>query len=94
MKRKIIFLALLSSFFFLTGCLEDLHHNDAALTSALETVNALAVANVASSPINPYAYPIGVGLAGLVGIVEALRRKEKSGRKYAEGKLNGNNSSS
>jgi len=50
----------------------------------IDTVTALTVANSASVPANPYAYPIGVGLAGLIGILEALRRKEKSARKFAE----------
>lgn len=60
----------------------------------LNLLKALQAGNVASTPFNPYALPIGVGLTGLIGLLEALRRKEKGGRKYAEHELkngNGNN---
>lgn len=50
----------------------------------LETITALTIANTASSPVNPYATPIGVGLAGVIAMLEALRRKEKAARKFAE----------
>lgn len=48
------------------------------------TVTALTVANTASSPVNPYAAPIGIGLTGVIAMLEALRRKERSARKFAE----------
>jgi len=60
----------------------------------LNLLKALQAGNVASAPFNPYALPIGVGLTGLITVLEALRRKEKGGRKYAEHELkngNGNN---
>ncbi len=58
----------------------------------LNLLKALQVGNVASSPFNPYAAPIGAGLAGIIAMLEALRRKEKGSRKYAEHELrNGSN---
>ena len=58
----------------------------------LNLLKALQAGNVASSPFNPYALPIGAGLTGLIAMLEALRRKEKGSRKYAEHELrNGNN---
>lgn len=59
--------------------------------SLLDTIDGLVVANTASAPVNPYATPINIGLAGVAAILEALRRKERSGRKHAEQELNGNN---
>lgn len=62
-----------------------------------ETINllkALQAGNTASIPFNPYALPIGVGLTGIITMLEALRRKEKGGRKQAEQTIkngNGNN---
>jgi len=62
-----------------------------------ETINllrALQSGNAASVPFNPLALPIGAGLSGIIAVLEALRRKEKGGRKFAESKLsngNGNN---
>lgn len=56
----------------------------------VDTVSALTVANTASTPVNPYSTPIGIGLAGVIAMLEALRRKEKSARKNAETRLNGN----
>ena len=60
----------------------------------LNLLKALQAGNTASSPFNPYALPIGIGLTGIITMLEALRRKEKGGRKYAEQELkngNGNN---
>ena len=58
----------------------------------LNLIKAVQAGNTASAPFNPYAWPIGAGLAGIIAMIEALRRKEKSGRQYAEQKLsNGNN---
>lgn len=60
----------------------------------LNLLKALQSGNVASSPFNPYALPIGIGLTGLITMLEALRRKEKGGRKHAEQVIkngNGNN---
>ncbi len=52
----------------------------------------IQVGNTASAPFNPYALPIGIGLTGIITLLEALRRKEQGGRKYAEHELkNGNN---
>lgn len=50
----------------------------------VDTVTALTVANSASTPVNPYSAPIGIGLAGVIAMLEALRRKERSARKFAE----------
>lgn len=50
----------------------------------VDTVTALTIANTASAPVNPYATPINIGLAGIVAMLEALRRKEKAARKFAE----------
>ena len=60
----------------------------------LNLLKALQAGNAASVPFNPYALPVGVGLAGIITMLEALRRKEKGSRKYAEHELkngNGNN---
>lgn len=60
----------------------------------LEILKILQDTNTASTPINPFALPIGIGLTGIITVLEALRRKEKDGRKYAEHELkngNGNN---
>ena len=61
-----------------------------------ETINllrALQSGNAASVPFNPYALPIGAGLSGIIAVLEALRRKERGGRKYAEYKLTNGNAS-
>lgn len=92
MKKCFLICALI---FLLAGCSEWAVHPDApgilepqlepTLVEALvETVTALTVANTASAPVNPYATPIHIGLAGLVAMLEALRRKEKAARKFAE----------
>lgn len=94
MNEKFTILLALYLLLLVSGCLDEHLRTPGDLDVLLDTVNTLALANQASIPLNPYAIPIGVGLSGLVGIIEALRRKEKSGRKYAEGKLNGNNNSS
>lgn len=58
----------------------------------LNLLKALQAGNTASTPFNPYALPIGVGLTGIITLLEVLRRREKGGRKYAEHELrNGNN---
>jgi len=91
----ILFTCVLFAVLLLTGCTEwavqpeqngsAYHFIEPTLIDALvDTVSSLTVANTASTPVNPYATPIGVGLAGIIGMLEALRRKEKSARKYAE----------
>ena len=58
----------------------------------LNLLKALQAGNVASTPFNPYALPVGIALTGIIPMLEALRRKEKGSRKYAEHELrNGNN---
>lgn len=58
----------------------------------LNLLYAAQAGNTASAPFNPYVLPIGAGLSGVIGVLEALRRKEKGGRKYAEQELrNGRN---
>lgn len=91
MNDKFSIIILLCVLLFVSGCHEFAERSPGGLDALLDTVTTLAAANVASSPLNPYAVPIGIGLSGLIGIIEALRRKEKSGRKHAEQKLNGNN---
>ena len=53
----------------------------------LNLLRILSAANTAAAGFNPYALPIGVALTGVITLLEALRRKEKGGRKYAESKL-------
>ena len=53
----------------------------------LNLLRALQSGNAASAPFNPYALPIGAGLSGIIAVLEALRRKEKGSRKFAEYKL-------
>lgn len=99
MKRITKILTLLIIFVLLTGCLTSLPTNGKPFTppiafgpewldSMIELAAAFSLANTTSAPINPYALPIGIGLAGITAMLEALRRKEKSGRKFAEHKLN------
>lgn len=57
----------------------------------LNLLRAAQAGNVASSPWNPYALPIGAGLSGVIALLEALRRNEKGKRKWAEHELNNNN---
>lgn len=57
----------------------------------LNLLRAAQAGNTASSPWNPYALPIGAGLSGVIALLEALRRKEKDGRKFAEHELRNNN---
>jgi len=86
---------------FLTGCLQPYPNGDSQLTppvafspewldSMIEIAQALMISNTASAPVNPYALPINIGLAGIAAMLEALRRKEKAARKHAEGVINGN----
>jgi len=61
------------------------------LDSIIEIAQAFSIANTASAPVNPYALPINIALAGIAAMLEALRRKEKSARKHAEQELNNGN---
>jgi len=99
MKFRIVFCVLL---FFLSvsgGCavipleepLLDSDNDQTVISAVIETVTALAAANTASAPVNPWNTPIGVGLVGLSAMLEALRRKEKGARKNAEARLNNGN---
>ena len=85
---KLFFLVLLLC--LLSGCSEFAMHEPSFIDTALETIQALTVANTASAPVNPYVVPIGVGLASLSAGLEALRRKERSSRKHAESELRAN----
>lgn len=93
MYEKIRLFVVLGLLLLVSGCYQGAIREPGVFDTLLDTVGTLAAANVASAPVNPYAVPIGIGLSGLIGILEALRRKEKSGRKHAEQKLNGNNHS-
>lgn len=73
---------------FCLGCGASQLYDDTQLDSFIELTGALSVANTSSTPINPYALPIGIALAGISAMLEALRRKERSARKHAEHKLN------
>lgn len=84
MKHEIITLSILVLLLLHCGCIDSVRYDDPVLTTAIETIEALTVANTASSPVNPFALPIGIGLAGLTAMLEALRRKERSARKFAE----------
>lgn len=57
----------------------------------LNLLRAIEAGNIVSSPWNPYTLPIGAGLTGIIALLEALRRKEQSSRKYAEHELRNNN---
>jgi len=59
----------------------------------LNLLRAFEVGNAASVGFNPYALPIGAGLSGIIAMLEALRRKEKSSRKHAEYQLSNGNGS-
>jgi len=67
-----------------TGAIVDPIIEPTLVDALVETVTALTIANTASTPVNPYSAPIGIGLAGVIAMLEALRRKEKSARKFAE----------
>jgi uncharacterized membrane protein HdeD (DUF308 family) len=94
MYDKFAIFMVLGCLLLLSGCFESTLRDTGNLDALLSTVESLATANVASAPVNPYVFPIGVGLSGIIGIIEALRRKEKAGRKHAEQELNGNKNSS
>ncbi|KKM98867.1 hypothetical protein LCGC14_1153620 [marine sediment metagenome] len=74
--------------FFFAGCSDYSLYPESGFAAAIKTIDALSTANTASAPLNPYSLPIGIGLAGISAMLEALRRRERSARKYAEGKLN------
>lgn len=57
----------------------------------IDILKDLQTTNATSTPVNPFAIPIGVGLTGIIAMLEALRRTEKGKRKYAEHELNNNN---
>lgn len=92
MRHEIFYITLLCVALLLCGCLQGAMRTPDDIDALLNTVTTLAAANVASAPVNPYAFPIGIGLTGIAAILEALRRKEREGRKRAEQTLNGNNS--
>ena len=71
------------------GAIEQAADDNDEVITILKTIRA---GNTASAPFNPYALPIGAGLSGIIALLEALRRKEQAGRKYAEQKLNNGSS--
>ncbi len=71
------------------GAIEEASEDTNDVITILKTI---AAGNTASAPFNPYALPIGAGLSGIIALLEALRRKEQAGRKYAEQKLNNGSS--
>lgn len=87
------FTLLITLFVFLgclTACQQPASYDSPFVETLVDVVEALSIANTASAPVNPYALPIGIGLAGITAMLEALRRKERAARKHAETKLNGN----
>lgn len=73
------------------GCCEHQRYGQQPIDNTIDLVKTLQTANVASAPMNPFAIPIGVGLSGMIAVLESLRRVEKGKRKYAEHELNNNN---
>lgn len=97
----LFYLCVIATVLLITGCLNPVPAGDQLYTnptpfgpewldSMIEIAKALSFANMSSAPVNPFVLPIGVGFAGLTAVLEALRRKEKSGRKHAEHVLNTN----
>lgn len=93
MNEKFTICLVLVLLLFMSGCIEGYIRDPSAFDSLVDTIGTLSKVNSASAPINPYATPIHIGLAGICAILEALRRKERSGRKHAEQELNGNGKS-
>lgn len=89
----LIVVLVICTIFLFCGCMQPHQTNESLLDTLIETSKALSAATTISTPVNPYSLPITVGLAGITAVLEALRRKEKAGRKHAETKLNGNNGS-
>lgn len=75
----------------IAGCQEHSQRDLSNLDHAIDLVKSLQTTNTVSAPLNPYAIPVGVGLTGLIAMLESLRRVEKGKRKYAEHELNSNN---
>ena len=71
-----------------SGVAGAIEHAAEANDEVIGILKAIRAGNTASAPFNPYALPIGAGLSGIIALLEALRRKEQAGRKYAEQKLN------
>lgn len=90
MRHEFATIVLLCMALMLCGCFEEHLRTPGIFDALCDTVDALALANTASTPVNPYATPVSIGLVGVSAILEALRRKERSARKHAEQKLNGN----
>lgn len=74
----------------ISGCQEHSKREVFDTDQTMELIETLQNVNTASAPLNPYAIPIGAGLAGVVAMLESLRRVEKGKRKYAEHELNNN----
>lgn len=77
--------------FTVSGCHEYEQRERPTVDGAIELFETLQTTNAVTSPLNPFAIPIGAGLAGIVAMLESLRRVEKGKRKYAEHELNNNN---
>ncbi len=77
--------------FTVSGCHEYSQREPSDTNHAIDLFETLQTANAVTSPLNPLAIPIGAGLAGIVAMLESLRRVEKGKRKYAEHELNNNN---
>jgi len=77
-------------FLIITGCHEYHQRKNLGSDQALDILKDLQTTNAASSPLNPLAVPIGAGLAGIIAMLESLRRVERGKRKYAEYELNNN----
>lgn len=84
-------LLLILCLLLIAGCYEYEQRESSTIEGAVELFETLQTANTVSAPFNPFAIPIGVGLTGIVAMLESLRRVEKGKRKFAEHELNNNN---
>lgn len=66
------------------SAIEDAADSQDETMSILKMVQA---GNAASTPFNPYALPVGVGLSGIIALLELLRRHEKGGKQSIETEL-------
>lgn len=91
MKYIFWFYIIAALLFLFLGCNGSYVPTPSTLDSLTEFVEALDLAATAATPLTPYAVPVKIGLVGLAAMLEALRRKEKAGRKHAEHVLNNGN---
>ncbi|GAH37924.1 unnamed protein product, partial [marine sediment metagenome] len=66
-----------------TGCQVPEQRTESNSDQLIDILQDLQTTNAGSAPLNPLAVPIGAGLAGIIAMLESLRRVEKGKRKYA-----------